>query len=191
MLPPQLARAVIRNSGRKAIQLFGFTIARGIDVDDRSSDSSEGEDTLVWDVSDPFSPQDPADQRLHGLIQAEIAHMRRYESIGPLQSLPHDDDDDDGDSVDSGAVTVPDSDSDSDSGAGADSEDEHPNPIALPQLLHTRPICGFVSSTEDDDDDDLEEAEEQERARKAKRDALRSRLKALAILGHEAISAFK
>lgn len=201
MLPSQVPTA-IRKSDCKPAQLRGFTP----DDDDDEYDA-EQEDLFVWDVSNPFATPDPAEERLRNLIQAEITHMRRYESVGPLQSLPrvHCDDDDDEEDYSDETDDDDEEDYSDETDADADDEDEgeddKPTPIVLPRLLHTRPLCYLTSppsstpSSPDDEDPsapwevDLADAEDQERARKAKRDAHRSRLKAIAILGPEASSA--
>ena len=160
------------------------------------------DDALVWDVLDPFAPpdSDPTEARLRTLIQAEIAHMRRYEDIGPLDPLPGEED------SDSDHESHPDDDADADDEDEDEDEEDMSRPIALPRLLHTRPLCYITappsplpssSSSSSGEDEaapwlahtypDISEAEEQ--ARKARRDAHRSRLKALAILGPEAAAA--
>lgn len=157
------------------------------------------DDAVVWDVPNPFAPPDPSQAHLHSLIQAEIARMRRCESIGPLQSELDDDDDEDYDEYsDDGDNDADDEDDEGEDNDADDDEDEdedsHSDHESTKVLLPPSP-----SDTSSSDGDwnhlpqvynDLAEAEELERAtRKAKRDAHRSRLKALAILGPEALSA--
>lgn len=217
----------------------------GYIFDSESEDDADTHaDLFVWDVPNPFDPPDPSMAHLQSLIQAEIAQMRRYESIGPLQSLPdqvrplhdwsesesesdgehedsedsedskdsedYDDDGDDGDDEDSDD-NDDDSDNNSDDDKDSDDDPDKPNVVVLPKLLHiplrflpspplpSRSPYSDTTTTDDGDPpalwadlahvyNDAAEAEERA-ARKAKRDAHRSRLKVLAILGPEAASA--
>lgn len=213
------------------------------DYDSEPESDDEG-DLFVWDNPNPFAPPDPSQAYLHSLIQAQITEMRRYESIGPFQSLPDlvqldhwdesDPEDEDEDYDDEDSENDDDGDSDDEDGDDGDDEDssgedsdddasdgdDKPNVIVLPKLLpiplrffpsppphpnHSplpppppstlRSTSSSTPSTDDEDStlwadlaqvyNDIAEAEERA-ARKAKRDAHRSRLKALAILGPEA-----
>ena len=140
------------------------------------------EDGLVWDVPNPFASPDPELAHLRALIQQEIMRTRRFESIAP-HDLVNEDEDDYEDDAD-------DEQDDDDT-----EDDDKPASIALPRLL---PIpLRFIPSPSPSppppsptlsSDEDTAEAEARA-ARKATRDAHRSRAKALAILGPEAGSA--
>ncbi|KAI9454635.1 hypothetical protein HD554DRAFT_2149937 [Boletus coccyginus] len=163
------------------------------------------EDDFVWDEPNPFGQPDPDQEWLRAIIQADIARTRRFESIGPLDDMPSDEDDYSEDDEDEGEDDGYDEDEDEDHGYdedydGDDDDDDddqseseinsqdNPSPIVLPRLLPIplREPLPWADLTQAYDNI----AEAEERAfRKAKRDAHRSRSKALAILGPEASSA--
>jgi len=235
------AHAAIRRSDRKASQLLGVTLTRDRAVShnkpglvdrlrrftfrprfgkDRAAPPPED---FVWDEPNPFGPPDPSQEWLRALIQAEIAHTRRFEATGPLEDVPNegedeDDEDDDEDDDDDDGYDE-DYDGDDDDGQSESENNNHDtlSPIVLPRLLpiplrvipsthslhHPPPPPPSPSPSFDIAPSNEEPlpwadhaeaynniAEAEERAfRKAKRDAHRSRSKALAILGPEASSA--
>lgn len=144
------------------------------------------EDGLVWDVPNPFASPDPELAHLRALIQQEIMRTRRFESIAPHDLVNEDEDDYEDDYEDNADDEQDDDDTE---------DDDKPASIALPRLL---PIpLRFIPSPSPSppppsptlsSDEDTAEAEARA-ARKATRDAHRSRAKALAILGPEAGSA--
>ena len=181
-----------------------------------SDDENDAQDTFIWDIEDPFAQPDPDLAHLRALLQAECVHMRRFEDIGPLDPLPDEDENDDTDS-DSGFDSETDSEhenedeedeADDEAEDSDEYEEEEPEdklaPISLPRLLPIpirfiptppAPPPTRCPSFEQGTWADLAKvyndiANADERARKARRDACRSRAKALAILGPEASIAF-
>lgn len=208
--------SLLRHSDRKAAQILGITLSRDEKPKTRTNihhvlkrHRSVTPEQIVWDVPNPFGPPDPALAHVQALIQAEITRTRQFESIAPHERV-HDalyEDDSEHEDFDSDSEDDTAFDDEDHTEDDTDNEDEGKHaPITLPRLLPiplrfipSPPPPSPASSDEDRDFpaswadlaqayDDIAEAEERA-ARKAKRDAHRSRAKVLAILGPEASSA--